>query len=615
MKPYSRFQIIAGILFLLTGCHTIPKHVDDIWGLAVSRKGDLKLSTYITAHSVQKALGTVEGRRETISLLRCNGITKVYVEVYRSGLVVAPALLKESVAFLQRNGFEVVGGIATVPGNNFGVQQDGPLTWFNWQNEKTQNDLRYVMKNAAPIFDTFIIDDFLCTADTSLESKTAKGNRSWPKYRRALLTELSESVFIRPAKAANPNIKMIIKYPQWYDRFHLFGYDVASEPALYDSVWVGTESRGQYTQRYGYVQPYLGFINYRWLASLSHSKIGGAWFDHGDCTDEDFIEQAYQSVLAGAKELVIFNFDSYITGHPGHHLLRRDWEQLANLASAVAKNPVQGPVAYKPANSDAGNDLFLMDYIGMFGISLVPASTYPGSAKVIFLPTQAAKDSMVVAKAITSLKNGAKLIVTTGFLASAKDGENLAGLAQIKWPMPEASISAQTIISDQKEDTIKTPVEMKYIIVPDKAGVVLQTGGEVQNPFLVQNEKKNIFVINTHTFSQQDYDAVGEVLLPPRQLGILEVTEPWANAIRNSFKTENDWNISAPARISYQRLDDGSFVLHNYNRDKTTVEIQLKQDIRLINEFTGDKLQTEGDKIKLQMAPRSRIWVKPVRND
>ena len=397
--------------------------------------------------------------------------------------------------------------------------------------------------------------------------------------------------------------------------FSLFGYDVASEPALYDSVWVGTESRGQYTQRYGYVQPYLGFINYRWLASLSHSKIGGAWFDHGDCTDEDFIEQAYQSVLAGAKELVIFNFDSYITGHPGHHLLRRDWEQLANLASAVAKNPVQGPVAYKPANSDAGNDLFLMDYIGMFGISLVPASTYPGSAKVIFLPTQAAKDSMVVAKAITSLKNGAKLIVTTGFLASAKDGENLAGLAQIKWPMPEASISAQTIISDQKEDTIKTPVEMKYIIVPDKAGVVLQTGGEVQNPFLVQNEKKNIFVINTHTFSQQDYDAVGEVLLPPRQLGILEVTEPWANAIRNSFKTENDWNISAPARISYQRLDDGSFVLHNYNRDKTTVEIQLKQDIRLINEFTGDKLQTEGDKIKLQMAPRSRIWVKPVRND
>lgn len=611
MKLFSILQIFAGAFFFLTGCHSGSKPVDDIWNLAVSRRGDLKLSTYITAHSVQKALGTTEGRRETLSLLRCNGITKVYVEVYRSGLVVAPSLLKESVDFLQQNGFEVVGGIATVPGDNFGVQQDGPLTWFNWQNEKTQNDLRNVMKNAAPIFDTFIIDDFLCTADTSLESKTAKGNRTWSEYRRGLLTELSESVFIKPARAANPNIKMIIKYPQWYDRFHLFGYDVDSEPALYDSVWVGTESRGQYTQRYGYVQPYLGFINYRWLATLSGNKIGGAWFDHGDCSDEDFIEQAYQSVLAGAKELVIFNFDSYITGHPGHHLLRRDWEKLANLAAAVAKNPVQGPVAYKPANSDAGNDLYLMDYIGMFGISLVPASTYPDSAKVIFLSTQAAKDSTVVTKAIKSLDNGAKLIVTTGFLANAKYGEELAGLAQIKWPLSESNIAAQTIINNQKEDSVKFPIEMKYLIVPEKAGVVLQTGGKVQNPFLLQNEKKNIFVINTHTFSQQDYDAVGEVLLPPRQLGILEVPETWANAIRSSFKMKNDWNINAPVRVCYQQLADGSFVLHNYNREKVMVEIQPERDTHFVNEFTGEKLQTEAGRLKLEMAPRSRIWVKP----
>lgn len=615
MKPFSFLQIIIGAYILLTSCNTNSKSVDDIWNLAVSRKADLKLSTYITAHSVQKALGTEEGRRETLSLLHCNGITKVYVEVYRSGLVVHPALLKESVDFLLQNGFEVVGGIATVPGDNFGVQQDGPLTWFNWQNEKTQNDLRNVMKNAAPIFDTFIIDDFLCTADTSMESKTAKGNRTWSEYRRKLLTELSESVFIKPAKAANPKIKMIIKYPQWYDRFHLFGYDVATEPALYDSVWVGTESRGQYTQRYGFVQPYLGFINYRWMATLSGNKIGGAWFDHGDCSDEDFIEQAYQSVLAGAKELVIFNFDSYITGHPGHHLLRRDWEKLANLASAIAKNPVQGPVAYKPANSDAGNDLFLMDYIGMFGVSLVPASSYPDSAKVIFLPTQAVKDNAVVAKAIGSLKNGAKLIVTTGFLANAKDGEKLAGLAQVKWPLPATNYKASTVINNQNEDSIKFPIEMKYVIVPDKAGVVLQTGGKTHSPFLVQNEKKNIFVINTHTFSQQDYDAVGEVLLPPRQLGILEVPVTWANAIRSSFKLENDWNINAPTRVSYQRLADGSFVLHNYNREKAFVVIQLQQDTPFVNGFTGEKLQAEGGRLKLEMAPRSRIWVKSGNND
>lgn len=610
MRRLSGLPLIVGILFVLTGCQSGSKPADDIWNLAVLRKNDLKLSTYITAHSVQKALGTVEGRRETLSLLHCNGITKVYVEVYRSGLTVAPALLKESVDFLQQHGFEVVGGIATVPGDNFGVQQDGPLTWFNWQNEKTQNDLREVMKNAAPIFNTFIIDDFLCTADTSMESKTAKGNRSWSEYRRDLLTKLSESVFIQPAKAANPNIKMIIKYPQWYDRFHLFGYDVAAEPPLYDSVWVGTESRGQYTQRFGFVQPYLGFINYRWLATFAGSKIGGAWFDHGDCTDEDFIEQAYQSVLAGAKELVIFNFDSYITGHPGHHLLRKDWEKLANLAAAVAKHPVQGPVAYKPANSDAGNDLFLMDYIGMFGISLVPESHYPDSAKVIFLPTQAAADSNVVEKAIKSLGQGARIVVTTGFLASAKNGKKLAEHAQIKWPIQETNTTAQTVMSNQSEDSIKFPIEMKYQVIPDKGSIVLQTGDREHSAFLIQNERKDIFVLNTHTFSQQDYDAVGEMLLPPRPLGILEVPETWANTIRSSFKGNDDPTISAPARISYQRLADGSFVLHNYNREKANIEIQLKPEGEFVDGFTGEKLQAAGGALRLEMAARSRIWVK-----
>lgn len=608
MKRFSRFPVIVYVLIVLSGCQSGTKSVDDVWNLALSRKNDLKLSTYVTAHTVQQMFSTAEGRRETLSLLHCNGITKVYLEVYRSGLVVSPELLKTSVEFLLQNGFEVVGGIATVPGGDFGVQQEGPLSWFNWQNEKTQNDLRNVISTTAPLFDTFIIDDFLCTADTSIESNTAKGDRSWSEYRRALLTELSESVFIKPARAVNPSIKMIIKYPQWYDRFHLFGYDVVSEPPLFDSVWVGTETRGQYTQRYGYLQPYEGFINYRWISTLSGDKIGAAWFDHGDCTDEDFIEQAYQSVLAGAKELVIFSFDVYISGHPGHHLLRRDFEKLANLAAAVAKNPVQGAVAYKPANSDAGSDLYLMDYIGMLGVSLVPESRYPENAKVIFLPTQAAKDNDVVEKAIHSLNNGSKLVLTTGFLAHAKDGEKLATLAQIKWPMAEMSITAQSVTDSAKEVPIEFPIIMDYQIIPDKATTLLQTGGPFKNAFLVQNEDKNITVINTHTFSQQDFDAVGEVLLSPRQLGILEAPVSWANTIRHSFQQEDMPAINASTRITFQYMGDESFVVHNYNREKSTVEIRLNHNDRLVNRFTGEELSTGGEILKLEMAPRSRIW-------
>ncbi|MBR9998686.1 MAG: hypothetical protein KFF73_06935, partial [Cyclobacteriaceae bacterium] len=290
-------------ILLMISCAPPRENEMDVYSLAVKRKDDLQLSVYFTAHAVDRLLSAENGRREAVSLLRANGITKVFIEVYRSGLALPPAQLEPVIDFFQSNDFEVVGGIATVPGENFGVRQEAQYSWFNWQAEKTQSDLKQVMEETAPLFKSFIVDDFLCTADTSILSKNARGNRDWPEYRRDLLVELSGSVFMDIPKKMNPAINMIIKYPQWYDRYHLFGYDVVRQNQLFDQVWIGTETRGQYTQRFGFVQPYEGFINYRWMKSLAGEKMGGAWFDHIDCDQYDFIDQAYQSVLAGAREL------------------------------------------------------------------------------------------------------------------------------------------------------------------------------------------------------------------------------------------------------------------------------------------------------------------------
>ena len=405
VKSIAQIYIVSVSLMMFAwGCSQEKQNIEDIYSFAESRKNDLRLSTYITAHTVKALLSSEEGRREAISLFKCNGITKAYIEVYRGGLVVDSELLEEVKELFARNDIDVVGGIATVPGKEFGVRQEGKLGWFNWQNKKTQEDLKNVMRVSAQIFDEFIIDDFLCTADTSEQSKRAKGNISWSKYRRDLLTRLSEEIFIKPAKQINPNIKLIIKYPQWYDRFHLFGYDLSRQPQLFDEVWVGTESRGQYTQRYGFVQPYEGFVNFSWIKDIAKEKIGGAWFDHGDCDANDFIEQAFQSVLAGAKELVIFNYFNFVKGHEGHHLLRTKFRQLADLARFVKENPVKGVKAYKPINSDAGGDLYLFDFIGSLGVSLVPVSEYPYESKVIFLSTQAASDIGIYEKIESSVQ-------------------------------------------------------------------------------------------------------------------------------------------------------------------------------------------------------------------
>lgn len=597
------------LLFILVGCDSGRGPIDDNYEYAMKNKDDLKLSVYITAHTVERLLTTAEGRREAISLMRANGITKVYIEVYRSGLVVSPELLGQVTNYFEQNGFEVVGGIATVPGKDFGVKQEGQLGWFNWQNPKTQQDLKQVMLDAAPHFDTFIVDDFLCTGDTSLESKAAKGERNWSAYRRQLLTELATSIFIEPAKSVNPDIHMIIKYPQWYDRFHMFGYDVESGPKLFDEVWVGTETRGQYTQRFGFVQPYEGFVNYQWIASIAGNKIGGAWFDHGDCDPQDFIEQAYQSVLAGANELVIFNYGSFVNGHAGHHLLRVDFEKLARLAKALKTSPVVGIPAYKPPHSDAGGDLYIMDIIGMFGIPLTPVSSYPQSSETFFLPTQAAEDPDIVARVLKSHGQGKRIIMTAGFLSAVDDQGKLAELAGVIKPKIQA-LSADQIIIDGEGVVLERPLDMEADMVINDADILLEArADDFLIPFLTQSNDKQIYVLNTHTFSEADFKAVGEVLLCPRPLGLLDLPKSWANTIRSVFNYQLDAMLDAPTRVTMQPLQNGDFVLHNYNRNETEVLLSGLNESNFADLFQNQELNIDSGSTTIKMKPRSRIWL------
>ena len=582
---------------------------NDQFALAKSRQDDLQLSVYITAHSVQNYLADEQGRREALSLLRCNGLTKAYIEVYRSGLTLDNDILIKTRDFFLKNGIQVVGGIATVPGGDFGVRQMGALGWFNWQNPKTQQDLKTVIMRTAPLFDEFIVDDFLCTADTSHESQTAKAGNSWSQYRRDLLVRLSNKVFIEPAKSTNPDIKMIIKFPQWYDRFHLFGYDPQRQSKIFDAIWIGTETRGQYTQRYGFVQPYEGFINYRWLASIAGEKTGGAWFDHGDCDGLDFIEQAFQTVLAGAGEIVIFHYGAFVNGHPGHHLLRRNFELLADLATLVRENPVKGVIAYKPPNSDAGGDLYLMDFIGMLGVPLIPESNFPASAKTVFLPTQAASDKNIVSKTFAALEENRTIIVTSGFLLHAEGSEELATLAGVEL-QKTSPLQADAVFVKSGLHGLSIPLDIETEMSPINANVLLWANASNKKvPFLTKSLEQKLYVINSHTFSKKDFDAVGEVLLCPKPLGLLDLPREWVDEIRDAFTSEMPYHLQAPSRVVAQQFGD-YFMLHNYRKTPATIQLAMNA-AGLLNVYSDEVIKpVSAGHFELVMPPRSRNLLK-----
>jgi hypothetical protein len=562
----------------------------------------------MVAGSVQEFARDAHARDALLEGLRRLKVSKVYVEVYRGGDTVDPAELISVRDSLLSQGFQVAAGIATVPGGDFGVPADTGLHWFNWQNEKTQRDLRAVVERTAREFDEFVVDDFLCTMDQSVESDAARRGRTWSEYRRDLLTGLSQSVFIAPAKAVRPGITMIVKYPQWYDRFHLFGYDVEREPQLYDRVWVGTETRGSRTQRFGFVQPYEGFVNFRWLSGIAGAKIGGAWFDHLDCGAQDFIEQAYQTVLAGAREIILFNSHDLAAGHPGHDLLCAQFAALDALAAAVKEHPVSGVVAYKPFHSDALGDLYLMDYAGMLGVPLVPTHVLPEEAPVIFLPAQAASDPDIAAKVSAAAQAGKTVVMTTAFLAAAKEGATLCRLAGLEAPVISHPLRASEIVIEDRPHSILHGLDLEAELVPAEVEIMLEAVVENRRvPCLTR--RGNVVVWNTHTFTQADFDAVGEMLLAPRRLGLLEIPQAWANTLRAVFTRPLGLDLDAPARVTLQPLGDAGWFFYNYN--ESPVEIAFRTgDVRVLDGFTGETLDTSSGQLRTTLPPRSPLWVK-----
>ncbi|MCC6153650.1 MAG: hypothetical protein IT367_07815 [Candidatus Hydrogenedentes bacterium] len=573
----------------------------------------LRWCAYMTNGSVQKLATDPAALEKAPGLLKALRISKVYIEVFRQTPVSNDDLKKVSDALAQQ-GFEVAGGIATLPGENYGVREDAKLGWFNWQAQKTREDVANIVSTTAPLFSEIIVDDFFCTNDMSAESLAAKGELPWGDYRRALMVQAAQQSVIVPAKTANPSATLIMKFPQWYDRFHEFGYDVPAESAMFDRIWVGTETRGPDTVRYGFTQPYQGFVNLRWIASIAGPKTAGAWFDHGDCDANDFIDQAYQSVLAGAREIMIFAYSDIESGHPGHELLKKEQDNLAKLSAIVQENPVLGVYGYKPANTDAGPDLFIMDYIGMLGVPVVPTAFPPNGARVVFLPTQAAGDPAIATFIRNAIAQKVTLVMTTGFLATAPMRDDLVRYAGIRGPIKLEPQRAMSMRIKGDDHAFAHGLDLAANLALDTAKPLLMadvSGKKI--PFFTVNEIEGakVYVLNTRTFSQADYDAVGEVLLPPRQLGLLELPEGAVNVIREAFTLPLGYKMEAPVRVTLQPLGPAQFVIQNYTPANCNVRLSAtfasKGKIR--DQLSGKTFTPQGRQIDIAIPSRSRVWL------
>ena len=366
-----------------------PAHSQPLWATAKNGKALLTLSAWFTAQDVRSFLSGSDGLDKAVNWCKQNGVTKVYLEAFGRGLYAERKTLVDAKSRFMKEGIEVQGGVTT---SKFG--KDGVTNGWKgaqcYTNKATQEELQRIFEYTALMFDQIVIDDWYFTTCQCDECVAARGSQTWPEYYGDLMVKMSRERVMQPAHAVNPNVKVIIKYPQWNDEFHMRGYEVVRQPEIFDGIWVGTEDRNfDYNSGPGYEIGYNAYFNMRWLASLG--RVGGGWFDTGGATnDRKHLPRAGPPYMLGdGREMILWCYSGHLGAAPKMEALTKELPGLIKLAKIVRGKPIKGVHLLKPGNSEPLDEEWVCSFLGTLGIPFVPASEIDEQAASAVFPVQA----------------------------------------------------------------------------------------------------------------------------------------------------------------------------------------------------------------------------------
>ncbi|HEY3755411.1 MAG TPA: hypothetical protein VGL42_04615 [Opitutaceae bacterium] len=357
-------------------------------------------------------------------------VDHVYIETYRDRRIADADVLERAKAFFSARGVQVSGGMA------LSSNQGGQFQSFCYTDLATRAYVAHVSAYTAQHFDDVMLDDFFFNNTKFPSDIAAKGSRSWTDFRLQLMDEVARDLILAPARAANPRVRIVIKFPNWYEHFQANGYDLAKEPQLFGEIYTGTETReAEITDQN--LQAYESFGLVRFFHHVAPEHNGGGWVDTYDIKYVDrYAEQLWDTMLARAPEITLFNWLALLqpvavgtrswAGLPTTFELKSiDLNHATTArAAAVALQEVDhaldnlgqplGVPAYKPLNS-VGED-FLPNFLGMAGIPIDLRPDFPAEAPLVLLTESAAADPHIVAEIQRQLLDGKSVVITSGLL-------------------------------------------------------------------------------------------------------------------------------------------------------------------------------------------------------
>jgi len=407
---------------------------------------NIHVALYCTVYDVQKMADLAWLEQRFDGIRRYLKVNKVYLETHRDAIIAPEATLVQAKQFFADRGVQTSGGIT------YTVNERNRFQTYCYTNPEHRRKVQEIAEYTARLFDQFILDDFFFTDCKCPLCVAAKGERSWTAFRLALMTEAAQNLVIGPAKAVNPQVKITIKYPNWYEHFQGLGFNLETEPSLFDAIYTGTETRDPVLSNQ-HLQAYQGYSIVRYFENIKPGGNLGGWVDpFGSFYLDRYAEQLWLTLFAKAPEITLFHFGQF--ERPIDAAQRAPWQgsgssfdfeaMLAPWLQADGHWPEQtslamaagyafeqidpviaelgkpvGVKSYKPFHS-TGED-FLHNYLGMLGIPIDLCPEFP-SAEALILLTEAAKgDPDIVTKIKGQLMAGKTVVVTSGLFKALQD--------------------------------------------------------------------------------------------------------------------------------------------------------------------------------------------------
>jgi len=543
-----------------------------------------RAAIYIPVGSTKRLADPAAFAREFARVSSQLAFDKVYIEAYRDRQMATDAELEAVKRAFQAKGIATSGGITLAAGGS-----GGQFGTFDYENPADRAECERAVRLIARHFDEVILDDFFFYTSKSDADIAAKGTRSWTDYRVERMLEASRNLVLGPARQENPRVHVIIKYPNWYEHFHGLGYDLADQPKLFDGIYTGTETRDPVITDQ-LLQQYESYEIYRYLSNVRPGANLGAWVDTYSIRAIDrYAEQLWDGLFAKAPEQMLFEWSAMASEKPAVPGARpwakqatsfrwpvaagNGWASAANQALHTADdvlgqlgNPV-GVASYRPPHA-TGED-FLHNYIGNLGVPIELYPEYPAAARTVLLTQSAAADPAIIAKIDASLRGGANVVVTSGFL-EAMQGRGFEQLAE--WQATGHTIAVQKYfdgfgagngkeLSEAGKTAAALFPEVRFY-TNDSWGIIRGVAAAKGFPIVLMNHySKGTLYLWTVP------ENFGDLYTLPRAM---------VTRIKQYLFSDLPVQIDAPDHVALLTYDNGAFIVQNFRDDGAKVAILRK---------------------------------------